>query len=375
MKIAIIGCGFVADFYLQSLRLYPSLELEGVFDRDLARGRRFAAFYSVGRVYTSLDEILDDRSIDLVLNLTNPRDHYAISKACLTSGKSVYSEKPLAMEFDQARELVVLAEKTGVQIACAPGSILGETAQSIWHALRANVVGNVRLVYAEMDDGMVFKAPYQHWKSSSGTPWPYKDEFEVGCTLEHAGYYVNWLTAFFGPATSVTAFSSCLYPDKTPGEPLDQLSPDFSVACIRFASGTVARLTCSLIAPEDQRLRFFGDEGILSTKHAWNYREPVRVSKLIRIRRKLLVSPFGRKYPLVRLSGIPAPIRKAHPMEFSRAPALMAAAIEAKQPSPIPMDYCLHNNEIALAIHHALELSDTVRLTTSFEPLQPLPLA
>jgi predicted dehydrogenase len=375
MKIAIIGCGFVADFYMQSLPLYPALKLAGVFDRDPERGLKFAAFYGVERVYASLEEVLRDDSVGLVLNLTNPRDHFEISKACLAAGKHVYSEKPLAMELSQAKELVTLAEGAGLQIACAPGSILGETAQSIWHALRAKAVGTVRLVYAEMDDGMVFKAPYRRWMSASGTPWPYKDEFEVGCTLEHAGYYVNWLTAFFGPATSVTAFSSCLYPDKTPGETLNQLAPDFSVACIRFACGTVARLTCSLVAPEDQRLRFFGDEGVLSTNHAWNYREPVRVRKLIRVRRKLLVSPLRRKYPLVRLRGVPAPKRKAHPMEFCRAPAMMAAAIEEGRPGPMPMGYCLHNNELALAIHHALESSETVHLSTSFEPLSPLPLA
>ncbi len=91
-------------------------------------------------------------------------------------------------------------------------------------------------------------------------PWPYKDEFEVGCTLEHAGYYLGWLAAWFGPAVTVTSFASVQVPDKVPGETFAVTSPDFSVACIQFASGVVARLTCSILAPHDHSLKVVGDE-------------------------------------------------------------------------------------------------------------------
>ena len=105
-------------------------------------------------------------------------------------------------------------QRGGLGLASAPCSLLGETAQTVWRALRERVVGTVRLVYAEMDDGMVFRMPYRSWVSAAGVPWPAKDEFEVGCTFEHAGYYLTWFPAFFGPARTVTAFSACLAPDK-----------------------------------------------------------------------------------------------------------------------------------------------------------------
>lgn len=197
MKIAIIGCGFVADYYLNTLPLHPELELTGVADLDEVRLKQFADHHQV-RTYPSTEALLADESVQIVLNLTNPRNHYEISKACLEAGKHVYSEKPLAMAIPEAKELVALAAERGLHISSAPCSLLGETAQTVWKALRNNVVGKVRLVYAEMDDGLVHKMPYQQWISESGKPWPYKDEFEVGCTLEHAGYYVNWLTAFLG---------------------------------------------------------------------------------------------------------------------------------------------------------------------------------
>ena len=122
---------------------------------------------------------------------------------------------------------------------------------------------------------MVHRMQYRKWQSVSGLPWPYKDEFEIGCTLEHAGYYLTWLAAWFGPAATVTSFASVQLPDKLPGESLALDSPDFSVVCIQFASGVVARLTCSIIAPHNHELRVVGDDGVLYTDDCWDYRSPV----------------------------------------------------------------------------------------------------
>ena len=164
--------------------------------------------------YNSLDELLADSRVELVLNLTNPHSHYEVTRACLEAGKHVYTEKPLAMQFDQAQELVELAKARGLHLSGAPCSVLNQAAQSLWKAIREEQVGKPRLVYAEFDDGMVTLMPYKKWLSESGIPWPYKDEFEVGCTVEHAGYPLTWLVAFFGPARSVHAFATTLLPDK-----------------------------------------------------------------------------------------------------------------------------------------------------------------
>jgi len=374
MKIAMVGCGFVADYYMQSLPLYPQLELVAVMDRDALRAREFAAFHRLDCRRESLDDILADEHIELVLNLTNPDSHFEVSRACLLAGKHVYSEKPMAMEFSQARALAELAGARGLQIACAPCNVLSETAQALWRALREQRVGPVKLVYAEMDDGLVQRMPYRKWLSDSGRPWPYKDEFEVGCTLEHAGYYVNWLTAFFGPAVSVSAFSTALYPDKELGEALDRVAPDLSVACIRFAGGVVARLTCSIVARRNQTLQLFGDRGILQVDHSWDYRQPVRVRRYLNVRRSMLILPDG-KYPLAAPPRAGKSRRGANTMEFCRGPAEMAAALAEQRRSHMPTDYCLHNNEIVLAIHHALEKAATYELTTTFAPVAPLPWA
>lgn len=374
MRIAIVGCGFVADYYLKTLPSHPELEVAGVMDRDQDRASRFAAYHSVP-CYRSLEELLEDRSVEIVLNLTNPVSHFSVSQACLESGKHVYSEKPLAMKLSDAETLVNLAEQRGLYISSAPCSLLGETAQTVWKALRENALGDIRLVYAEMDDGLVHRMPYKKWLSESGIPWPYKDEFEVGCTVEHAGYYVTWLTAFFGPAQTVTAFSSCLIPDKQTDVQLEVDAPDFSVACIKFASGVVARLTCGIIAPHDHSMKIFGDEAILSINDCWYYRSPVYIRRMFNLRRKTIVSPWKQKYPLVGKASPRFRSRGVQQMDYCRGVAELAAAITEKRPCRLSARYSLHNNEVVLAIHNALETGSPCKISSSFEPIDPMPWA
>lgn len=372
MNLAIVGCGFVADYYLGTLAQHPELRVTGLYDRLPERSALLASRHRL-RAYPSLDALLGDGSVQMVLNLTNPREHAAITDAALDAGKHVYSEKPLAMEMAQARALVDKARSKGLALAGAPCNMLGETAQTVWKALRDGAIGSVRLVYAEMDDGMVSAMPYRRWASASGLPWPYKDEFEVGCTLEHAGYHLGWLAAMFGPATRVTAFASVRLPDKLPGEALGMDSPDFSVACIEYAGGVVARLTCGIVAPHDHALRIVGDRGVLGTDQCWNYRAPVHRRRWITLRRRTFLSPWRERVALP-----PAPVRRmrgAHPMDFARGPAEMAAALREGRTPRLSADFTLHVNELALAIHHARRDGAVRTIETRFEPMEPMPWA
>ena len=225
MRVAFVGCGFVADFYMATLRQYSAFVLAGVYDWDGSRLEAFSRHHQV-TPFDSLDALLADPGIEMVLNLTNPRSHFQVSRACLLAGKHVYSEKPLAMETDQAAELAALARRLGLGLAAAPSSMLSTTCQTTWRAIRDGVVGPVRLVYGNFDTGMPRWQRMSQWRSASGAPWPAKDEFETGCTLEHAGYILTWLAAWFGPARRVNAFSSCLISDK--GFGVETNTPDSS---------------------------------------------------------------------------------------------------------------------------------------------------
>ena len=392
---AVVGCGNIASFYCSTIPQHPILRLAGVMDQDGSRSAAYAAYYSVPK-YESLNDVLNDRNVELVVNLTNPRSHFPVSKACLEAGKNVYSEKPLAMSFAEAQQLVKLAEQKGLYIASAPSRLLAETAQTLWKALREKAVGTVRAVYAEMDGGLIYRSRYQEWVNEVGMHWPYKDEFEVGCTIEHAGYPVSWLSAYFGPVDSVTAIATCQIPELKTEVGLDRIPPDLTIACLKFKSGVVARLTSSWIAPNDHSIRVFGDTGVLSTDDVWAPRSPVYITRNrdIRIGPKTISIPWKRKYPLLHPPGrtLGAEVRRMalrspraigravrarflhlrKRVDFCLGPAEVATALREGRPCRLSPQYCLHNTEIVLAVHNSIDTGSSYKVTTSFAPMDPL---
>ena len=369
-KVAIVGTGFVADLYMRSLKTFPAIEIVGAFDIDSARLEKFCSYWKVAKA-ESFQALLsgDAAPPQLVLNLTNPRAHYEVSKAALEAGCHVYSEKPLATEMSCAHELAAIAGERQLMLGSAPCSWLSVSAQTAWKEISTGAIGAPRLVYAELDDDFVSQAPYQDWMSESGAPWPAKDEFEIGCTMEHAGYYLTWLMAMFGPVEKLAAASAVLIPDKLPdGAPT---APDYSTAVLFFASGVVARLTCSIIAPHDHSLRIIGDSGVLEVEECWDNQAPVRIRKRHVIRRKLINSPIasrakiaGETHPKVKRWGAAA-------MNFALGPAEMLAAMAENRASLVRADFALHLNEVTLAIHDANHGAGDQVMKTSFAPVAP----
>jgi predicted dehydrogenase len=372
--IALIGCGYVADFYMATLPNYPKLRLVGVHDVDTERAEKFSAHYGVPS-YASLEETLRDNSVQIIVNLTNPHSHYEVTRRALEAGKHVYSEKPFAQEWEQAKELVALAEHRGLVLASAPCSLLGETAQTLWRELRQDAIGRPRLVYAELDDGAIHHMPYRHWISPSGAPWPYADEFRVGPTLEHAGYYLTWLTAFFGPAAEVASFAALVQPEKLDGSREDSFAADFTCACITFHSGVVARLTCSTVAPENHTLQIVGDDGVLSTSECWDYEAEVTLRKRVPgtdSAHHYLTDP--QVVPLARPAGRRFRYQDTHDMDFARGVADMGAAVVGEGAPVLGARHALHVLEITLAIAQSTGGGRTV-ITSKFDEPEPMPWA
>ena len=384
MRIGIVGCGDTADQYLPSLKRYPHLELVAVTDRDQQRASQFCAYYSV-TLCPSLEALLADPTIVMMINLTNSSSHFEVNKACLEAGKHLYSEKPLAPTFSQARALVELAAAKGLHLSSAPCSVLGETAQTLWKALRNSEIGTVRVVYAELDDGPLHLMEPHLWRSASGAPYAYRGVFESGVTVEHAGYYLTWFTAFFGPAKTITALSACLWPNRqvVPEEPLYVTTPDFSVACITFESGVVVRLTCSLVAPYNHAMQIVGETGVLSVDECWNYSAPVYLDRYSTLRFRAERYPVTKAYPFIKhwLGRHPRtypPVKKVswkkrqarYRHDYARGVAELARAIIEQRPARLPADYCLHVHELLFAIQNSVHTP--YQVTTTFRPLQPM---
>ena len=390
MKVAFLGCGYVAEQYANTLAFHPELTLVGAYDHNADNLRAFAA-RTRSRAYVSLDDLLGDPAVELVVNLTNPRSHFDLNRRCLEAGKHVYSEKPMAMTRAEARLLADLAGRRALTIAAAPCSVLSETAQTLWKAIREEAIGRVRLVYANFDDGMIAPnlSPWE-WRNDSGVRWPARDEFEVGCTYEHAGYLLTWLCAFFGPARAVTAFASVQIPDK--GIPVSAMAPDFTVGCIEFDHQVVARVTCGLVAPRDKSFTVVGDTGTLFVGNVRNEAAPVMWRRSVpgrwpsalaartrwlqrwlemRVPVATVEALLARPYPHVRTpSGLAAAEGKA--VDFLRGPSEMAQSIREGRPSRLSANFGVHIVEIVEALQYPQRAGHRKEIASTFAAMTPM---
>ncbi|MDQ0445728.1 Gfo/Idh/MocA family protein [Methylobacterium aerolatum] len=375
MRIAIVGCGYVADMYRYCLDLHrDGLVLTGVYDRDPDRLAAFARTWG-DHAYASLADLLAEPGLGIVLNLTDPENHAAVTRAAIAAGIHVYCEKPLGLTLQEAQSLGEAAQAAGLRLAAAPSNVLGEQAQTLWRAVRTGTVGRVRLIYAELDDGMVHKADYRRWISRSGRRWPAEGEFETGCTFEHAGYVLTLLVAMFGPVRRVTAHSALLIPDKECDVPVHP-APDFSCGLLEFDGGILARVTNSIVAPYDHRLRVIGDGGVLSVDEPWDFAGPVRLKRTATGRldrflerrfpgRRGKVMPAARRVPFRGGRGRPT-------MDFMRGVREFADAIREGRPGRMDADLAVHITEVTEMLQHPDRFPVPAPVTSTVAAMRPM---
>lgn len=407
MRVAIVGCGYVFDHYMSTWNAHPQLEIAGIFDIDRSRLGRVSSFYSL-KAYSTYEEMLSDESVQVVCNFTSIESHYEVTKAALLADKHVYSEKPLVTDMNLAKELFALADSRSLRLSCAPSNALSDSVQTMWRVIRDGVIGDVRVVYAEFDDNVIYKMYPETWRSKSGAPWPYIHEYEMGCTYEHVGYHLTWLCSLFGPVESVTAFSKEVFVDKTDIEMHPAHTPDFSVACLNFQSGVVARVTCSIGVPYDHRMRVVGSRGMISVDTYRHYKCPVyleifdqitlnfRKARFIRNNSfvQWLLGIGGRKIALIRnrppgakADWKPEPLRwwslknilkKARQNQLGQQDkvigiAELCEAISTSRPHFPSHDFTLHLTELTLLIQNAGVAASAMALQSSFVPPPPVP--
>lgn len=349
-KIAFLGCGYVANMYRLTLPMHSELELIGVYDREASRGARMAELTGT-LPYRDFQALLDDTKIQIVLNLTNPSQHYETTRALLAAGKHVYTEKPLAMRRDHAMDLAAQSKASGKHLVSAPCTVLNPVAQTLWQAVEDQIVGRLRLIHAAMEDGMVTRAPVHRWVNEGGVAWPAVDEYVTGCTVEHAGYVLTWLCAMFGPVTKLTAFSDVLMTDKIPGIALPD-TPDLSTAMLCFESGIVARMTNGIYAGHDHALRLWGDDGVIEVEDPRSDTSAIRVRRYRTIRRRRFLSPRAKKLKLQGGGEKIAAYRGSQTRDFCRAVADLAQAIQTGGAPYTDADFAAHITEVTLACHH-----------------------
>jgi alcohol dehydrogenase (NADP+) len=252
MECAFVGAGTVAREYARGLD-DTDLRLAAVCDLDADRAASLAADHDA-TAYGDLSSLLGAESAPLVVNLTSHEAHAAVTRESLAADRHVYSQKPLALDPDAARDLVSLAADRDLALACAPESPTGPAQRRAATALADGRLGEVGLAYAHAHVGRVYE-----WHDDP------ESFLRVGPLYDGAVYPLSLLVSWFGPVGRVRrADAASPWPDRIERRPE---RPSHVEATLSFADGPLVRLSASLYAPHRARefnsLELHGDDGSL----------------------------------------------------------------------------------------------------------------
>ena len=197
LGVGIIGSGHISTAYLELARAFRAIEVRAVADlrQDVARAQ--AEKYGVRAL--SIDALLAEDDIDVIVNLTIPAAHYEVTRSILEAGKHAYSEKPLVLTLDEGRSLRALAEANDRRVGSAPDTFLGGAHQQARAEIDGGSIGKVVTGTAHvMSHGM------ENWH-------PAPDFFfqpGAGPMLDVGPYYVTNLVQLLGPVRRVAALTS-----------------------------------------------------------------------------------------------------------------------------------------------------------------------
>jgi predicted dehydrogenase len=231
--VGLIGCGNISTIYLTNLLRSPGVKVRGCADMRPEVAEAQAAKFGVEAV--PVDTLLSRDDVDIVVNLTVPAAHAAISLAALSAGKHVFSEKPLAVDVELGRKIIAEAEARGLMVGCAPDTFLGAGGRLARRLLDEGTIGRVLAGSAFfMSHGM------EHWH-----PDP---EFFFkpggGPVLDIGPYHITALVNLLGPITRVfaltsTGFAERLVTAKGPrkGHRIAVETPTTAISLLEFRAG------------------------------------------------------------------------------------------------------------------------------------------
>ncbi len=276
-RIGIIGCGNISPLYLKGKEYFSNLEYYALSDIDMDLARQRAEEFGIKKVM-SVDELLADNDVDLILNLTVPNVHAEISKKALLAGKHVYSEKPISTDLGDAGELLEIAKKANKRLAVAPSTFLGATVQTARKAIDDGLIGEVVAANCFfLSHGMESWHPNPEFFYQPG----------AGPLLDMGPYYLAALIAILGPVKRVSAVSKIGLASRAPasgpnaGKSFKVNTPTHISTNLEFADGPIANLNTSFDVWHSELPKFeiYGTKGSLSLGAPNSFEAEVRIRK------------------------------------------------------------------------------------------------
>jgi predicted dehydrogenase len=231
--------------------------------------------YGVPRVL-SVEALLADPSIEIVLNLTIPQAHGEIGLAALAAGKSVYNEKPLALTRDEGRQMLALAAEKGLRVGGAPDTFLGGGLQTCRELIDAGAIGAPVAATAFM-----MSRGHEHWHPN---PVFYYQK-GGGPMFDMGPYYLTALVSLLGPvqrvsgATRITRSQRTITSQPRYGEVINVEVPTHVAGLLDFAAGPIGVIitTFDVQASTLPWIEIYGTAGTLAAPDPNTFGGPVRL--------------------------------------------------------------------------------------------------
>ncbi|MFN2189985.1 MAG: Gfo/Idh/MocA family protein [Candidatus Promineifilaceae bacterium] len=274
-KVGIIGSGDISGAYIRGCRAFDLLEVVGCADLYPDKAVEKASEFDLPRAY-QIDEMLEDPSIKIVINLTVPNAHAEVSRAILNSDKHVYSEKPLATNREDGASILVSARAKGLRVGCAPDTFLGGGLQTCRKLVDEGRIGEVVGATAFM----VSHGP-ESWHPNPS--FFYKKG--AGPLFDMGPYYLTALINLIGPIRRICSATRASFPERIAtsqeryGERISVEVPTLVAGLLDFESGAIASLIMSfdIWYANLPRLEIYGSEGTLSVPDPNNFGGSVRL--------------------------------------------------------------------------------------------------
>lgn len=353
LQVGLIGCGNISGIYFKNGYRFANYRITAAADivpgkaaAKLAEIQSQAAEWQITinrlPVVQSVPELLSNPDVDLVLNLTIPKVHAAVTLAALATGKHVYSEKPLAVTRDDGRKIIELAAAKNLRVGCAPDTFLGAGQQTCRQIIDHGFIGTPVAATAFMT-------------CPGHESWHPDPEFYyqpgAGPMFDMGPYYLTALINLLGPATRISTMARATFPHRTitsapkAGTKIKVETPTHITGSLEFASGPIATLIMSfdIHAADLPRIEIYGTRGTLSVPDPNTFGGPV---KLKPARPNVLL---GTPAPGGMPSGVGAPLGMFPVLPLDSPIENGKSKMENPLPPPDPKGW----SELPLAFPHA----------------------
>jgi predicted dehydrogenase len=264
VKVGVIGTGAISGAYLGMAKNFPIVEMAACADLNMDRAKQAAEKFSIPKVCT-VDELLADPEIEIVLNLTIPASHVPISRRAVEAGKHTYLEKPLGINKEEGKTLITAAKKAKKRIGCAPDTFMGAGIQTARKLIDDGAIGRpVAFTAFMMSRGVETWHPNPEFYYQPGG----------GPMLDMGPYYLTALVNLLGRAKKLNGMTSIAVPDRTitsqpfAGKKISVETPDHIAGTIEFENGAVGSIITTFAcyhAPYDRKhpIVIFGESGTM----------------------------------------------------------------------------------------------------------------